>query len=58
VHELGRRPAVDSNELFNIITSFPSEEEAVGAIFDSKKGKCVDDTPEEGNKSKEPVKKQ
>jgi hypothetical protein len=30
----------------------------VGAIFDSKKGKCVDDTPEEGNKSKEPVKKQ
>jgi hypothetical protein len=58
VHELGRSPAVDSNELFNITTSFASEEEAVGAIFDSKKGKCVDDTREEGNKSKEPMKKQ
>jgi hypothetical protein len=57
VRELGRIPPVDSNELFNIATSFASGEEAVGAIFDAKKGKCVDDTPAEGNKSKEPQQK-
>jgi hypothetical protein len=45
MHELGRSPPVDSNELFDIATSFISGEEAVGAIFDSKKGKCVDDAP-------------
>jgi hypothetical protein len=44
---------VDSNELFDIATSFASGEEAVGAIFDAKKGKRVDDTPVEGSKSKE-----
>jgi hypothetical protein len=33
VHELGRSPPVDSNELFDIATSFASSEEAVGAIF-------------------------
>jgi hypothetical protein len=54
VRELGRRPPVDSNELFDIATSFASGEEAVGAIFDEKKGKHVDDTPAEGSKSKEP----
>jgi hypothetical protein len=54
VRELGQSPPVDSNELFNIATSFASGEEAVGAIFDGKKGKCVDDAPAEGNKSKEP----
>jgi hypothetical protein len=53
-HELGQSPPVDSNELFDIITSFASGEEAVGAIFDGKKGKCVDDAPVEGSKSKEP----
>jgi hypothetical protein len=42
VHELGRSPPVDSNELFDIATSFASGEEAVGAIFDGKKGKRVD----------------
>jgi hypothetical protein len=33
--KLGRSPPVDSNELFDIATSFASREEAVGAIFDS-----------------------
>jgi hypothetical protein len=58
VRELGQSPPVDSNELFDIATSFASGEEAVGAIFDGKKGKCVDDAPAEGSKSKEPEKKQ
>jgi hypothetical protein len=53
VRELGRSPPVDSNELFHITTSFASGEEAVGAIFDGKKGKRVDDAPAEGSKSKE-----
>jgi hypothetical protein len=57
VRELGRSPPVDSNELFDIATSFASGEEAVGAIFDGKKGKRVDDTPAEGSKSKEPRQK-
>jgi hypothetical protein len=43
VHELGRSPPVDSNELFDIATSFASGEEAVGTIFDGKKGKRVDE---------------
>jgi hypothetical protein len=45
------------NELFDIATSFASGEEAVGAIFDGKKGKRVDDAPAEGSKSKEPQQK-
>jgi hypothetical protein len=45
VRELGRSSPVDSNELFDIATSFTSGEEAVGAIFDGKKGKRVDDAP-------------
>jgi hypothetical protein len=53
MRELGRSPPVDSNELFDIATSFASGEEAVGAIFDGKKGKRVDDVPVEGSKSKE-----
>jgi hypothetical protein len=57
VRELGRSPPVDSNESFDIITSFASSEEAVGAIFDGKKGKRVDDAPAEGSKSKEPQRK-
>jgi hypothetical protein len=57
VRELGRSPPVDSNELFDIATSFASGEEAVGAIFDCKKGKCMDDAPAEGDKSKEPQQK-
>jgi hypothetical protein len=57
VHELERSPPVDSNELFDIATSFASGEEAVGAIFDGKKGKRTDDTPVEGSKSKEPKQK-
>jgi hypothetical protein len=57
VRELGRSPPVDSNELFDIATSFASGEEAVGAIFDGKKDKRVDDTPAEGSKSKEPQQK-
>jgi hypothetical protein len=57
VCELGRSPPVDSNELFDIATSFASDEEAVGAIFDTKKGKRVDDTPVKGSKSKDPQQK-
>jgi hypothetical protein len=57
VRELGRSPPVDSNELFDIATSFASGEEVVGAIFDGKKGKRVDDAPTEGSKSKEPQQK-
>jgi hypothetical protein len=57
VRELGRSPPVDSNELFDIATSFASGKEAVGAIFDGKKGKRVDDAPAEGSKSKEPRQK-
>jgi hypothetical protein len=57
VRELGLSPLVDSNELFDIATSFASGEEAVGAIFDRKKGKRVDDAPAEGSKSKDPQQK-
>jgi hypothetical protein len=57
VRELEHSPPVDSNELFDIATSFASGEEAVGAIFDGKKGKRVDGTPAEGSKSKEPQQK-
>jgi hypothetical protein len=57
VRELGRSPPVDSNELFDIATSLASGEEVVGAIFDTKKGKRVDDAPTEGSKSKEPQQK-
>jgi hypothetical protein len=57
VCELGRSPLVDSNELFDIATSFASGEEALGATFDGKKGKRVDDAPAEGSKSKEPQQK-
>jgi hypothetical protein len=57
MRELRRSPPVDSNELFDIATSFASGEEAVGAIFDGKKGKRVEDAPAEGSKSKEPQQK-
>jgi hypothetical protein len=57
VRELGCSTPVDSNELFDIATSFASGEEAVGAIFDTKKGKRVEDTPAEGSRSKEPQQK-
>jgi hypothetical protein len=53
MRELGHSPPADSNELFDIATSFASGEEAVGAIFDGKKGKRTDDAPAEGSKSKE-----
>jgi hypothetical protein len=57
VHELGRSPPVDSNELFDIATSFASDEEAVWSTFDRKKGKRVDNAPAEGSKSKDPPQK-
>jgi hypothetical protein len=57
VRELGRSPLVDWNELFDIATSFASGEDAVGAMFDGRKGKRVDDAPAEGSKSKEPQQK-
>jgi hypothetical protein len=53
MRELGRSPPVDSNKMLDIATSFASGEEAVGPIFDGKKGKRVDDAPAEGSKSKE-----
>jgi hypothetical protein len=57
VRELGRSPPVDSNELFDIATSFASGEEAVGAIFDGKKGKRVDDAPAEGSSPRSPARR-
>jgi hypothetical protein len=42
---VGHSSPADSNELFNIATSFASGEEALGAIFDGKKGKRLDDAP-------------
>jgi hypothetical protein len=57
VRELERNPPVDSNELFDIATSFASSEEAVGDIFDEKKGKRMDNAPTEGSMSKEPQQK-
>jgi hypothetical protein len=57
VRELGCSPPADSNELFDIAISFASGEEAVGAIFDGKKGKRSDDPPAEGSKSREPHRK-
>jgi hypothetical protein len=57
VRELGCSSPVDSNELFDIATSFASGEEAVGAIFDGRKGKRVDDAPAKSSKSKEPQQK-
>jgi hypothetical protein len=47
--ELGCSPLVNSNELLDIATSFASNEDAVGGIFDSKKGKRMDDAPMEGS---------
>jgi hypothetical protein len=58
VRKLGRSLPVDSNELFDIATSFASGEEAMGAIFDGKKGNWVDEAPAEGSKSKEHQNKQ
>jgi hypothetical protein len=57
VRELGQSPPVDSNELFDIATNFASGDEAVGPIFDGKKGRRVDDAPAEGSKSKDPQQK-
>jgi hypothetical protein len=57
VHELGCSPPADSNEVFDIATSFALGEEAVGAIFDGKKGKRSDNAPAEGSKSREPHRK-
>jgi hypothetical protein len=54
IRELERSPPVDSNELFDIVTSFASGDEAAGAIFNGKKGKRVNDAPAEGSKFKEP----
>jgi hypothetical protein len=55
VHELGRSPPIDFNELFDIATSFASGEEAVGAIFDGNKGKRVDDAPRRAASPKSPA---
>jgi hypothetical protein len=57
VRELGHSPPVDSNELFDIATSFASGEEAVGAIFNGKKGKRVDEAPAEAQQKHKRSKK-
>jgi hypothetical protein len=57
VRELGRSPPADSNKLFDIATSFASGEEAVGAIFDGKKGKRSDNALAEGSKPWEPYRR-
>jgi hypothetical protein len=56
VRELGWSPLVDSNKLFDIATSFASGEEAVGAIFDGKKGKRADDVPQRAASPRSPNK--
>ena len=58
VRELGRKPPNSLNELFDVATNFASGEEAVGAIFDNKKGKLPGDTPAEGCKPGNPAKRQ
>jgi hypothetical protein len=57
VRELGHSPPVDSNELFDIATSFASGEEAVGAIFDGKKGKRVTTRPRRAANPRTPAKR-
>ena len=58
MHELGQSPPSSANELFDVATNFVSGEEAVGAIFDSKKAKHKEDAPTEGSKTRTPAKKQ
>jgi hypothetical protein len=50
VRELGRNPPSSANELFDIATNFASGEEAVGAIFDSERGKRKVDAPKDNPK--------
>ena len=57
VHELGRNPPFSANELFDVATNFAYGEEAVGAIFDSEKGKRKVEVPADGDKPKGPTKK-
>ena len=57
VCELGWNPPSSMNELFDVATNFASGKEAVGAIFDSKKGKRKEEVPAEGSKTKNPEKK-
>ena len=58
MRELGRSPPSSANELFDVATNFASGEEAIGAIFDSEKGKRKGEAPAEGSKTKNLVKKQ
>ena len=57
VRELGWSPRSSANELFDVATNFASGEEAVGAIFDSKKGKRKEEVPTDGSKTKNLEKK-
>jgi hypothetical protein len=45
VRKLGRSPPVESNELFDIATSFTPGEEAVGAIFDGRRASAWTTSP-------------
>ena len=55
---LGHCSPRNVNELFDVATNFASGEEAVGTIFDSKKGKRAVDAPAAGSKPKDPTKGQ
>jgi hypothetical protein len=54
VRELGRSPPVDSNELFNIDTSFAFGKEAVEAIFDGRKASVWTTCPRRVTSTKTP----
>jgi hypothetical protein len=54
VRELGHSPPVDSNELFDIATSFAFGEEAACAIFDGRKSKEPQQKRKWGKKGKKP----
>ena len=60
VHELARSRPVNTNELFDAATNYAAGEEAVGAIFDDKPIKRMEDAPAEGSNPKfnAPAKKQ
>jgi hypothetical protein len=58
VRELGRNPPVDSNELFDITTSFASSEEAVGANFDGKRAGAWTTRPRRAESPRSPAEAQ
>jgi hypothetical protein len=57
MRKLGRSPPADSNELFDIGTSFDSGEEAVGAIFDGKKANAWTTRPRRAASPRSPTRR-